>query len=69
MSMSYIDRMRVELYELEGRISKLDDFIQGEEFCKLMDVERYLLEEQLSFMEGYRKVLSMRLELSNSVKG
>ena len=63
-----VERMKVEYTELDERITKLDakikSFRAGEN--KFTDVsEIHLLEEQMHYMRGYRKILKIRLYQQN----
>lgn len=59
---SFIDRMILELDELDDRILKLEKFIESESFMSLEETDRNLLNEQLQAMHGYLGALSCRFE-------
>lgn len=58
---SHVDRMRIELDELEDRIAKLRTFTQGDVFAVLEDIDKLLMENQLSSMTTYQQALALRL--------
>lgn len=60
------ERLVEELEELSGRIDRLDSFIKSENFLKLGNTDRALLEIQRGAMENYRQVLLLRLANSKS---
>lgn len=59
----FADRMRAELSELKERVISLTNFVDGENkvFNSLSAQDRALLSNQLSYMEGYEKMLSERV--------
>lgn len=59
---SFIDRMKLELEELDDRIWKLEKFIESDSFNSLEETDRNLLNEQLQAMHGYLGALSCRFE-------
>jgi hypothetical protein len=50
---AFVERMVVEKDELQDRVTKLENFINGEKFKELKGLEQAYLKEQLSFMRGY----------------
>lgn len=63
VSETHLDRMNIELQEVEERYLKGRKFTFTQEFRKLSEAKRKLLTKQLDFMEGYLYVLSLRIEL------
>lgn len=59
---SFIDRMQLELNELDKRIGKLEKFIESDSFMSLEVTDRNLLNEQLQAMHNYLGALSCRME-------
>lgn len=57
----YQVRMYDEYGQLHHKIEKLKNFINSDRFETLPDIERDDLEEQLSHMQSYFKVLSRRV--------
>ena len=57
----YKDRMLAEHTELVTRISKLKEFLWGDIFNTLENLDKQLLIEQLAHMQGYESVLAYRL--------
>lgn len=62
LSDSFIDRMQLELNELDKRIGKLEKFIESDSFMSLEVTDRNLLNEQLQAMHNYLGALSCRME-------
>ena len=58
---TFLDRLRVEVAELEGRQSKLDTFVNGEVFGSLPQGDRMDLLEQNQLMIQLKAVLNRRL--------
>jgi len=63
---SCIDRMKIELDELDDRILKLEKFIESDAFKSLEETDRNLLTEQLEAMHSYLGALSCRMERATS---
>lgn len=63
---SFVDRMKLELDELDERIEKLEKFIESDSFMSLEETDRNLLNEQLQAMHSYLGVLSCRFERATS---
>lgn len=61
----FVERMVVEKDELQDRVTKLENFINGEKFKELKGLEQAYLKEQLSFMRGYLSVLRQRINFYN----
>lgn len=62
---SFIDKMKLELDELDERIEKLEKFIESDSFMSLEETDRNLLNEQLQAMHSYLCVLSCRMKKSD----
>ena len=60
---SFLDRMKIELEELQYRWSKLTSFMQSEKFSALSPEKRGLLIRQSDIMEDYYFILKSRIEL------
>ena len=65
VSETRLDRMKLELEEVEERYLKGRKFTFSQEFRKLSDKERDALRKQLDSMENYLYLLSRRIELEN----
>lgn len=63
---SFVDRMKLELDELDERIEKLEKFIESDSFMSLEETDRNLLNEQLQAMHSYLGALSCRMERATS---
>ena len=62
---AFVERMIVEKNELQDRVTKLENFVNGEKFKELKGLEQVYLKEQLSFMRGYLSVLRQRINFYN----
>ena len=62
---AFVERMVVEKNELQDRVTKLENFVNGEKFKELKGLEQVYLKEQLSFMRGYLSVLRQRINFYN----
>jgi hypothetical protein len=62
---AFIERMVVEKNELQDRVTKLENFVNGEKFKELKGLEQVYLKEQLKFMRGYLSVLRQRINFYN----
>ena len=62
---AFVERMVVEKNELQDRVTKLENFINGEKFKELKGLEQVYLKEQLKFMKGYLSVLRQRINFYN----
>ena len=60
---TFLDRMKIELEELQYRWSKLTSFMQSEKFLALSPEKRGLLICQSDIMEDYYFILKSRIEL------
>lgn len=58
---SFIDRMRKELYELNDRIDKLESFLYSAKYSALEEEQKNLLDAQYSAMVAYLRILTIRL--------
>lgn len=55
-----LDRIGIELAELDARTDKLYAFISTQQFAELPELQRDLLVAQFSVMQGYQRVLAAR---------
>jgi len=62
---AFVERMVVEKDELQDRVTKLENFVNGENFRELKGLEQVYLKEQLKFMKGYLSVLRQRINFYN----
>ena len=62
---AFVERMIVEKNELQDKVTKLENFINGEKFKELKGLEQVYLKEQLKFMKGYLNVLRQRINFYN----
>ena len=62
---AFVERMIVEKDELQDKVTKLENFINGEKFKELKGLEQVYLKEQLKFMKGYLSVLRQRINFYN----
>lgn len=60
----FIERMEVELKELEEKLEKLDKFMESEKFQTLSDLNQTLLFDQAESMADYAKILKRRIKLN-----
>ena len=62
---AFIERMVIEKNELQDKVTKLENFINGEKFKELKGLKQVYLKEQLKFMKGYLSVLRQRINFYN----
>lgn len=62
---AFVERMITEKDELQDRVTKLENFVNGEKFRELKGLEQVYLKEQLKFMRGYLSVLRQRINFYN----
>ena len=62
---AFVERMVAEKDELQDRVTKLENILNGEKFKELRGLEQVYLKEQLSFMRGYLSVLRQRINFYN----
>lgn len=62
---TFVERMVVEKDELQDKVTKLENFVNGERFKELKGLEQVYLKEQLKFMKGYLSVLRQRINFYN----
>jgi len=62
---AFVERMITEKDELQDKVTKLENFVNGEKFKELKGLEQVYLKEQLSFMRGYLSVLRQRINFYN----
>ena len=68
--MDYIDRMDIELEELDKKIADLDKFIKENATYQELDfISKQLMNLQLTSMSAYAGVLYTRIRLAKSLKG
>jgi hypothetical protein len=58
---SYAERVRIELNELEDKITKLNAFTQTSAFFLLPKIDQSLMLSQSEYMNGYRAILKARV--------
>lgn len=59
----YQERVHKEKEELEAKIEKLDNFVNGTDLWLIMDViDQQLLREQSEVMRKYHAILAARIE-------
>lgn len=64
MEQAVFQRMLGEFNEVNGRAVKLRDFILGDKFKEVDNLNKNLLVAQLKAMEAYISVLSIRIGLN-----
>ncbi|WP_338949907.1 hypothetical protein KSU05_02545 [Fusobacterium nucleatum] len=62
---AFVERIITEKDELQDKVTKLENFVNGEKFKELKELEQVYLKEQLSFMRGYLSVLRQRINFYN----
>ena len=62
---AFVERMIVEKDELQDKVTKLENFVNGKKFRELKGLEQVYLKEQLKFMRGYLSVLRQRINFYN----
>ena len=62
---AFVERMIVEKDELQDKVTKLENFVNGEKFRELRGLEQVYLKEQLKFMRDYLSVLRQRINFYN----
>ena len=65
VSETHLDRMRIEISEVQARYLKGRQFSFSQEFRKLSEAKRNTLRKQLDSMENYIYLLSRRIELES----
>lgn len=58
---SFLDRLHVEVNELQDKATKLKAFIGGDKFTEASQIQKRLLTMQLSTMHAYIGILELRL--------
>ena len=48
---AFVERMITEKDELQDRVTKLENFVNGEKFRELKGLEQVYLKEQFSFLQ------------------
>jgi len=64
--LGFLARMEVELHQLDEKVEKLQEFVQGEVFETLPAIEKQLLYIQVSTMSTYGATLSTRIDLAKN---
>lgn len=64
----YIRRMNDEKEDLNKKMEKIIDFIEGKIFQSLNPIEKELMMMQLSSMETYARCLRLRIFLAEKVE-
>lgn len=64
----YIRRMNYEKEDLNKKMEKIIDFVEGKIFQSLNPVEKELMMMQLSSMETYARCLRLRIALAEKVE-
>lgn len=62
--MNFLDRLNIELKDLNEKLVKLEDFIKSEEFKNLNDKNQFLLYEQKIHMKNYKETLEKRIKIN-----
>ena len=62
---AFVERMITEKDELQDKVTKLENSVNGEKFKELKGLEQVYLKEQLKFMRGYLSVLRQRINFYN----
>ncbi len=66
---TYIDRMKIELEELQDRLMKLNGFLESEKSKNLISFnERFLMENQAAYMKRYICCLVSRIDYAETKK-
>lgn len=65
----HTEKLNVELFELENKLKKLQEFIDSDDFLSISTVDQMLLGNQMVGMAMYRDSLNKRLKLvMNKIK-
>lgn len=64
MKLDLKSRIKKELNELNGRLTKLQNFIKDDKFQKLNKTNQNLLLEQQKVMQKYADILIKRIEIN-----
>lgn len=62
--MNFLDKLEIELQELNGKIDNLESFIDSKEFKKLNNKNQLLLFKQRNHMNQYKRILEERIEIN-----
>ena len=62
--LSFIDKMEIEIRQLDDKIDKLQEFTKGDVFKTLSSMERQLMYIQVSTMSTYGATLATRISLA-----
>ena len=58
---TFIDRLKLELSDLESKINGLESFFDNDNFDKIDEVQKVLLRVQLKAMHTYKQCLNERI--------
>ncbi|PWT41018.1 hypothetical protein DKZ34_04000 [Limosilactobacillus reuteri] len=65
----HTEKLNVELFELENKMKKLQEFIDSDDFLRISTIDQMLLGNQMVGMAMYRNSLNKRLKLAmNKIK-
>ena len=62
--LSFIDRMEIEIRQLDDKIDKLQEFTRGDVFKTITPLEQQLMFIQVSTMSTYGATLATRISLA-----
>lgn len=62
--MNFLDKLEIELQELNNKIDNLESFIDSNEFKKLNNKNQLLLFKQRNHMNQYRGILEERIKIN-----
>lgn len=66
---TYIDRMKIELEELQDKLIKLNNFLESEKSINLINGNgRFLMEDQAAYMKRYVCCLVRRIDYAETKK-
>jgi hypothetical protein len=65
---AFVERMVTERADLEEKLVKLNEFIDGPRYRTLSDAAKNLLRQQRYFMNGYADVLRQRIDALTSMR-
>jgi hypothetical protein len=60
---TFLERLHIEENDLETKINKLKNFFYSETFQDLSLADRILLKKQVTLMEEYHEILTIRIRL------
>ena len=59
---TFIERLEIEKSELDDKISKLNNFLNSDNFKTVSEYQQSKLTEQVTYMTLYSRVLNERLQ-------